>query len=57
MNALRTRYLELGLIIPELEDRNPAGNHDNYNYRDYPNSMYFCNNDALREICTQKAII
>ena len=30
VNALQTRYLELGLIIPELEDRNPAGNHGNY---------------------------
>ena len=25
VNALKTRYLEQGLIIPELEDHNPAG--------------------------------
>ena len=25
VNALHTRYLEQGLVIPELEDHNPAG--------------------------------
>ena len=25
MSALRARYLEQGLIIPSLEDHNPAG--------------------------------
>lgn len=25
VNALKARYLEMGFIIPELEDHNPAG--------------------------------